>query len=212
MTSYAFWLLYICLLIGGLYTCIKRGIIFYHWLVGSPEPQCNDRRWSPRFLFVTIPKETGYKFVSKMKKGIYLLIFLFFSFFTNSALTDNKKYIEAPYQCIVKKNFFKKRYGDITTNGRFVVYKIEFTNKDTKDHFIDISCFYLTDSNGIPYEIHTEATVVRQTLYEDFRIKDADVIGLNNKIIKAHFKTKGILVFEVPCKNEYQLNFRGYSK
>lgn len=77
MTSYAFWLLYICLLIGGLYTCIKRGIIFYHWLVGSPEPQCNDRRWFPRFLIV----KNRLKGTRREKFLLYETITLLVSFF-----------------------------------------------------------------------------------------------------------------------------------
>lgn len=52
------WFLRLCFVIylpltGGLYTCIKRGIIFYYWLVGSREPQNSSRRWFPRFFIDT---------------------------------------------------------------------------------------------------------------------------------------------------------------
>lgn len=147
-----------------------------------------------------------------MTKLFYLLLFLFLFTHNDLLFSSNREYVKAPYLCTIKKSFLKKRYGDITTTGRFKVFKVEFINKDIKEHFIDYSCFYLTDTNGICYEIHTEATIVRQTYYEDWRITDVDVIGLNKSFVKPNFKTEGILVFEIPTKGEYQLNFRGYLK
>lgn len=42
--------IYICLVTGGLYTCIKRGIIVLLLGKGSREPQNSSRRWSSRFF------------------------------------------------------------------------------------------------------------------------------------------------------------------
>ena len=49
MASCAYVVIYLPLT-GGLYTCIKRGIIFYYWLVGSREPQNSSRDGSHAFL------------------------------------------------------------------------------------------------------------------------------------------------------------------
>lgn len=121
-------------------------------------------------------------------------------------------FIRAPYNCVIKKFSYKRRYGDITTNGRFAVLKVVFTNKDAEEHFVDYPCFYLTDAEGVEYEVHTEATIVRQTYFEDWKIKDVDVEGLSNKTVRPNLSVKGFLVFEVPGKGDYQLGFRGYLK
>lgn len=141
-----------------------------------------------------------------------LLLFTCFPFFVCANIpTDTAyKFVKAPHQCTIKKCHYKKRYGDITTSGYFLVYRIEFSNKDTKSHSIDYPCFYLSDTGGTKYQVHQEATIVRQTKYEDWKIKDIDVIGLNRKVINAQMKTQGFLVFEVPEKKEYQLKFHGY--
>ena len=44
----ALYLLYTYLGMGGLYTCIRRGIIVLLLGKGSPEPQYSNRRWFPR--------------------------------------------------------------------------------------------------------------------------------------------------------------------
>ncbi len=149
-----------------------------------------------------------------MNRFVYLLIFLFCSLtiMAEIAKENGEDFIKAPYKYEIKKNFFKKRYGDITTNGRFAVYKIVFTNEDSQEHTIDYDCFFLTDADGAKYEVHAEATIVRQTYFEDWRVKDIDVMGLNNKTIKPKFQVEGFLVFEIPRKAAYQLNFRGYLK
>ena len=53
MASCAYVAIYLPLT-GWLYTCIKRGIIFYYWLVGSREPQNSSRDGSHAFLFVNL--------------------------------------------------------------------------------------------------------------------------------------------------------------
>ena len=121
-----------------------------------------------------------------------------------------QSYIEAPYSCTIKRQFYKRRYGDITTNGRVWVAQVEFQNLDTLPRAIDYHCFYLADAEGYIFEVHLEATAVRQLYYEDFHIKDVDVIGLNHQTVKPRFRTKGILGFEVPEKGNYHLKFRGY--
>lgn len=125
---------------------------------------------------------------------------------------SERDFIRAPYNCVIKKFSYKKRYGDITTNGRFAVLKVIFTNKDAEEHFVDYPCFYLTDAEGVKYEVHIDATIVRQTYFEDWRIKDVDVEGLSNKTVRPNLSVKGFLVFEVPGKGDYQLGFRGYLK
>lgn len=121
-----------------------------------------------------------------------------------------RSYIEAPYDYNIRKQSYKKRFGDITTSGRFLILNLTFINKDSLEHAIDYPCFYLTDTTGAIYEVHADASIVRQTRFEDWKVKDVDTIGFNHKTIKPNFKIRGVLVFEVPSKGDYELKFRGY--
>lgn len=148
-----------------------------------------------------------------MKKLTCLLCFLLCTLITATISAEEETvYVKAPYDFTIKRKAYKKRYGDITTNGRFAIFKIVFTNKDSEEHFINYDCFFLTGPDGVKYEVHEEATIVRQTYFEDWRIKDVDVLGFNNKTIKPNLQVSGFLIFEVPQKNDYQLHFRGYLK
>lgn len=138
----------------------------------------------------------------------FLFLFLTFSHIPTKAQQDT--YLQAPYDYTIQKQYYKKRFGDITTSGRFIVFSIVFTNKDTKEHTIDYDCFRLTGPNGIEYKVHTEATIVRQTRFEDWRIKDVDVTGFNRKTLKPNIGVKGYLIFEVPTKDDYKITFKGY--
>lgn len=123
-------------------------------------------------------------------------------------------FVKAPYGYHVLKEpkSFKKRFRDIKTPGRFLVYKIELTNKDSIDHLVDYSCFCLTSGDGAEYNVHPEATVIKQTELEDIQVKDIDTHGFYNQTTKSNFKTQGWLIFEVPDVGEYRLVFQGYLK
>lgn len=138
------------------------------------------------------------------------LSLLFFALSHISIQAQQSAYLQAPYDYVIQKQYYKKQFGDITTYGRFMVLKITFTNKDSENHTIDYECFKITDQTGIEYQVHLEATIVRQTRFEDWKFKDLDVTGLNRKILKPNAKVSGYLVFEVPSKGDYQLEFKGY--
>ncbi len=153
--------------------------------------------------------------VMKRKLLLFLLIFTAIPFAGISAPNIKHNFIEAPYQCNVlkEKKSFKKRFRDIKTSGRFILFEIEFVNKDIVAHLVDYSCFCATDSNGNEYEVHPYATMVKQTEFEDINpFKDVDVYGFNNQTIKSNFGTSGWLIFEVPAIGEYRIKFRGYLK
>lgn len=151
-----------------------------------------------------------------MKRIVCLLMLLWASVVCGYAQSatdaDDDGYVEASYDCIVKKQYYKRRFGDITTSGRFLVLKVVFFNEDIHPHAIGYDCFYLTSPDGARYEVHRDASIVRQTLFEDWKIRDLDVVGFSTKDISPHMKVTGFLVFEVPRKAKYRLNFRGYLK
>lgn len=153
--------------------------------------------------------------VMKRKLLLFLLVFIAIPFVGISSPNIKHNFIEGPYQCNVlkEKKSFKKRFRDIKTSGRFLLFEIEFVNKDIIAHLVDYSCFCVTDNNGNEYDVHPYATMVKQTELEDINLlKDVDVYGFSNQTIKSNFGTRGWLIFEVPAIGEYKIKFRGYLK
>lgn len=122
-------------------------------------------------------------------------------------------FVEAPFRCTVlkEKRSFKKRFRDIRTEGRFVMYRVELTNGDSVSHRVDFSCFCVMDDRGTEYEVHPYASMIKQTELEDISlIRDTDDNGFSNRMLKPGFRTTGWLIFEVPGPKEYRMKFRGY--
>ena len=147
-----------------------------------------------------------------MKMLVHFVCSLFFLFTAIGLYGQGipNRYVKASYDYVIKKQSYKKRFGDITTSGRFIILKLTFKNEDTQEHSVNYDCFYLAGADGATYEVHTGASIVRQTRFEEWKIKDVDTTGFNHKTIKPNFKISGVLVFEVPGKGDYQLKFRGY--
>lgn len=130
-----------------------------------------------------------------------------------SDFLNEDEFVDAPYSCTILKERSRTRFRDFVTSGRFLIYKIEFQNQDNIPHTIDLSCFYLTDTNGAKYDVHPLATSVKQGELADINpLRDIDNWVINAKTIHPQFKLSGWLVFEVPAKGDYQIGFRGYLK
>ena len=73
--------------------------------------------------------------------------------------------------CVILKETFNRRirFSDVVADGKFLFLKIEFTNLDRNSHVVDFSNFCVVDAQGVEYEVHVEATIERQTRFEDFR-------------------------------------------
>ncbi len=121
-------------------------------------------------------------------------------------------WVQAPFRLTVLKqpDQFLKRCFDLKTSGRFVRYKIEFQNLDKQPHTIDYSCFYLADTSGCEYEVHTYLTVLRQQRGDDWKMRENPAWGFNQRKVNPQLVQTGWLIFEVPCEGNYQLKFRGY--
>ena len=109
----------------------------------------------------------------KRKLLSFLLIFIAIPFAGISSPNIKHNVIEAPYQCnfLKEKKSFKKRFRDIRTSGRFILFEIEFVNRDSVAHLVDYSCFCVIDNNGNEYEVHPYATMVKTLMFMDLVIK-----------------------------------------
>lgn len=114
--------------------------------------------------------------------------------------------------CVILKETFNRRirFSDVVADGKFLFLKIEFTNLDRNSHVVDFSNFCVVDAQGVEYEVHVEATIERQTRFEDFR--RGETIRFAKQQLKPYMRIESWLVFDVPDEGVYKLKFRGYSK
>lgn len=125
-----------------------------------------------------------------------------------------KGYYEAPYSLTILQNkeTKSKRFRDI--KGNFYRVKVEFTNTDRIEHKVDYSCFYLVDEMGHEYNVHFDATLIKEVEMEEHSIfSERDEYGfIHERITKPLLAIQGWLLFEVPQQTYYEIKFRGYKK
>lgn len=128
------------------------------------------------------------------------------------ASAKSPSFVQAPFRLTILKqdNKFLKRCFDRVARGRYVRYKIEVCNLDTQPRTVDYSCFCLTDAAGTEYDADTYLSVMREQKWDDLKMRDNTVSGLNQRKVSPGFTQSGWIVFEVPCEGSYQLKFRGY--
>lgn len=142
-----------------------------------------------------------------MLRNLFFLFFLSFPILV-SAQSDPSTLSN----CVILKETFNRRikFSDVVADGKFLFLKIEFTNLDKNSHVVDFSNFCVVDAQGIEYEVHVEATIERQTRFEDFR--RGETVRFAKQQLNPHMRIESWLVFDVPDEGEYKLKFRGYSK
>ena len=100
---------------------------------------------------------------------------------------------------------FRKSVGNEfvreTADGIFLIVYLSIMNIDTESHTLDGSMFSLTDMDGTKYEYSTEGSTALELSGYD------ETIFL--KQCQPKIATSGILIFEVPQKDEYYLNLIG---
>lgn len=169
------------------------------------------RETAPHFLFLLVAIRSWVA-VCKMKfKFIVFLIAAICTCEQMSAQIVDTCHYRAPFQLHIMTNRAPKgsRFRDI--KGRFHRVRVEFTNTDIVEHVLDYSCFCLVDNKGIEYEVHFDATRIKESEREDLAIFDSEYVGfLNEVILKPNFSVRGWLLFAVPKKDNYKLKFRGY--
>lgn len=123
-----------------------------------------------------------------------------------------KMHYEAPYTLAILQNkeAKSKRFRDI--KGHFQRVKVEFTNIDKVDHTVDYTCFYLVDAMGNEYQVHFDATLIKEAEMEELSIfsEKGDYGFLHEQLAKPLFPIQGWLLFEVPQQAYYEIKFRGY--
>lgn len=147
-----------------------------------------------------------------MKLYLLLLTLFLSSLHVEAQSIVPTAFIEAPVNIEILKESFNRRvkFSDIIAEGKFLFLKIEFRNLDKKEHYVGFPCFCVVDNQGYEYEVHTDATLERQTRYEDF--KRGEAYRFNRQILRPQMKAEGWLVFDVPDEGTYQLKFRGFLK
>lgn len=128
------------------------------------------------------------------------------------ASAQSPAFVQAPFRLTILKqdNKFLKRCFDRVARGRYVRYKVEICNLDTQPRTVDYSCFCLTNAAGTEYDADTYLSVMREQKWDDLKMRENAVSGLNQRTVRPGFTQSGWIVFEVPGEGSYQLKFRGY--
>ena len=99
---------------------------------------------------------------------------------------------------------FKKSVGDTytgsTADGIYLMVNLTIKNVSDRTRTIDGSSYTVTDQNGNQYEYSTEAST------------SLELMGRNTFFLREcqpNISTKGVLIFEVPKKDEYYLHLAG---
>ena len=99
---------------------------------------------------------------------------------------------------------FKKtvggEFGTETADGIYLLVDLTIKNVSDETRTLDGSCFYLTDLNDVKFEFSINGSTA---------LEMSGMKSLFLKECQPRIKTKGVLIFEVPEKDEYYLHLAG---